>query len=90
MWNYANAPIDVVNKVKSLKKIADNYNVPLPAAALQFPLFNEIITSVIPGARSKNEFEQILKWFKLKIPVDFWKELIAKALIHYEAPVSKN
>ena len=62
----------------------------MPAAALQFPLFNEIITSVIPGARSKNEFEQILKWFKLKIPVDFWKDLIAKELIHYEAPVSKN
>jgi len=90
MWNYANAPKYVVNKVKSLKKIADNYDVPLPAAALQFPLFNEIITSVIPGARSKNEFEQILKWFKLKIPVDFWKELIVKELIHYEAPVSKN
>ena len=36
MWNYANAPKYVVNKVKSLKKIADNYDVPLPAAALQF------------------------------------------------------
>ena len=89
MWNYANAPKDVVNKVKSLKKIADNYNIPLPAAALQFPLFNEIITSVIPGARSKNEFEQILQWFTLKIPIDFWKELRAKELIHHEAPIDK-
>ena len=90
MWNYANAPRDVVNKVKSLKKIAENFNVPLPAAALQFPLFNEIITSVIPGARSKNEFKQILQWFTLKIPIDFWKELRAKELIHHEAPISNN
>ena len=90
MWNYANAPRDVVNKVKSLKKIAENFNVPLPAAALQFPLFNEIITSVIPGARSKNEFKQILQWFTLNIPIDFWKELIAKELIHHEAPISNN
>ena len=90
MWNYANAPKDVVNKVKSLKKIAENFNIPLPAAALQFPLFNEIITSVIPGARSKNEFKQILQWFTLKIPIDFWKELRAKELIHHEAPISKN
>ena len=90
MWNYANAPKDVVNKVKSLKKIAENFNIPLPAAALQFPLFNEIITSVIPGARSKNEFKQILQWFTLNIPIDFWKELIAKELIHHEAPISNN
>ena len=90
MWNYANAPKDVVNKVKSLKKIAENFNIPLPAAALQFPLFNEIITSVIPGARSKNEFKQILQWFTLKIPIDFWKELRAKELIHHEAPISNN
>ena len=90
MWNYADAPNDVVNKVKSLKKIAKNFNIPLPAAALQFPLFNEIVTSVIPGARSKNEFEQILQWFKLKIPIDFWKELRAKELIHHEAPISNN
>ena len=27
MWNYANAPKDVVNKVKSLKKIAENFNI---------------------------------------------------------------
>ena len=90
MWNYANAPKNVVDKVKSLKKIAENFNIPLPAAALQFPLFNEIITSVIPGARSKNEFEQILQWFTLKIPSDFWKELRAKELIHHEAPINKN
>ena len=89
MWNYANAPKNVVDKVQSLKKIADNYNIPLPAAALQFPLFNEIIRSVIPGARSKNEFEQILQWFTLKIPIDFWKELRAKELIHHEAPIDK-
>jgi len=89
MWNYANAPKNVVDKVQSLKMIADNYNIPLPAAALQFPLFNEIITSVIPGARSKNEFEQILQWFTLKIPIDFWKELRAKELIHHEAPIDK-
>ena len=72
------------------KKIAENYNIPLPAAALQFPLFNEIIASVIPGARSKNEFKQILQWFTLKIPIDFWKELRAKELIHHEAPISNN
>ncbi len=87
MWNYANAPKDIINKVKLLSSVADKYNIPLPAAALQFPLFNEIISSVIPGARSKNEFKQILEWLKIKIPKDFWKELKSKELIKSNAPI---
>ena len=87
MWNYSNATNEILNKVKLLSKVADNYNVPLPAAALQFPLFNKIISSVIPGARSKNEYQQILEWFQFEIPSDFWHELKSKKLIDSSAPI---
>ncbi len=87
MWNYSNAPTKILNKVRLLSKVADKYNVPLPAASLQFPLFNKIISSVIPGARSKIEFQQILEWFKFEIPPDFWHELRSKELIHPDAPI---
>jgi len=87
MWNYSNAPTEILNKVRLLSKVADKYNVPLPAASLQFPLFNKIISSVIPGARSKIEFQQILEWFKFEIPSDFWHELRSKELIHPDAPI---
>ena len=87
MWNYSNATKEILNKVKSLLKIAEKYNVPLPAASLQFPLFNSIISSVIPGARSKTEYKQILEWFKFEIPSEFWKELRSKKLIDPNAPI---
>ena len=90
MWNYAYAPKNVINKVKSLRSVADKHSVPLPASALQFPLFNKNICSIIPGARSQSEFEQILEWFKLTIPNDFWKELKSKGLIHFDAPISHD
>ena len=87
MWNYSKAPKEILNKVRLLSKVADKYNVPLPAASLQFPLFNKIISSVIPGARSKIEFQQIMEWFNFEIPQDFWHELRSKRLIHPDAPI---
>ena len=87
MWNYSNAPSEILNKVRLLSEVADKYSVPLPAASLQFPLFNKIISSIIPGVRSKTEFQQILQWFKFEIPLDFWQELRSKELIHFDAPI---
>ena len=88
MWNYAKAPKDLVEKVQNLRRVSDKYNFPLPAAALQFPLFNPLVSAVIPGARTREEFSQILGWFSTKIPPDFWDELKAEGLIDPLAPTS--
>ena len=87
MWNYDTAPAEVVDKVRQLGAVADEYSVPLPAAALQFPLAHDIITSVIPGPRDAGELTQILQWFNADIPGEFWKALQAKGLLHAEAPI---
>ncbi len=87
MWNYAEAPAAIVDKARALGEVADEYAIPLPAAALQFPLGNDIVSSVIPGPRDRGELEQILKWFVTPIPEEFWTTLKAKGLIDEMAPV---
>jgi D-threo-aldose 1-dehydrogenase len=87
MWNYARAPEDIAERVAKLKSIAADHGVPLPAAALQFPLGHAIVSSVIPGSRSADEFKEILEWAVHKIPADFWAELRASGHLHPEAPV---
>ena len=86
-WNYAKAPKDVIDKARKLSVIADEFGIPLPAAALQFPLGDEIVCSVIPGPRDKGELEQIMTWFKTPIPTEFWATLKAKNLIELSAAV---
>ncbi len=86
MWNYEKAPQYLVKKVSALSSIANKYNIALPAAALQFPLFNPIITAVIPGARTKSEVKQILSWYHTDIPAEFWNELKEKELLDKRAP----
>lgn len=87
MWNYAKAPADVVDKARALGAVADEFDVPLAAAALQFPLGHDIVTSVIPGPRDAGEMTQILDWFKTPIPAEFWNALKERGLINQAAPV---
>ncbi len=48
---------------------------------------SKIVSSVIPGARSKSEYQQILEWFNFDIPLDFWQELRIEELIDPNAPI---
>ena len=86
-WNYAKAPKEVIDKARALDVVANEFGIPLPAAALQFPLGDEIVCSVIPGPRDKGEFEQIVTWFKTPIPPEFWATLKEKKLIEPSAMV---
>ena len=89
MWNYAKAPEDVIARARALSDAADAHGVPLAAAALQFPLGHEVVTSVIPGPRNKDELEQILEWFATPVPAAFWEALRANGLIDERAPLPR-
>ncbi len=86
-WNYAKAPEDVVRKARALADEADAFGLPLAAAALQFPLGDPIVSSVIPGPRNKDELEQIINWFETPIPAGFWLALKSKGLLREAALV---
>ena len=85
-WNYGAAPDRVVNKVRRISSVCEVYDVPMPAAALQFPLGHDIVTSVIPGLRNHQELADTLRWVSHDIPDEFWETLKEKDLLHPDAP----
>jgi len=85
-WNYAAAPPDVVARVDAIRAVCDTHKVPLPAAALQFPLAHPAVAAIIPGPRSTEEFDANLKLISHPIPSALWAELRDKQLLHPEAP----
>ena len=89
MWNYAKAPAVVVAKAKKLEAVANDFDIPLGAAALQFPQAHHLVTSVIPGPRSEAELIEILEWQSIKIHSEFWTSLKDKNLLAAEAPTPK-
>lgn len=86
-FNYADAPAEVLEKVRRVEEVCAHHSVPLRAAALQFPLAHPAVVSVIPGARSVAELEENFRLIGHPIPAEFWEELRQKRLIPEQAPV---
>ena len=86
-WNYATAPTKIVERVKKIETVCDLHHVPLPAAALQFPLAHPAVCAVIPGPRTAAEFDANLPLFTHPIPAALWSDLKTAGLLHPDAPV---
>ena len=85
-WNYAAAPAQVQTRTAALQQAAAEHGVPLPAAALQFPLAHPAVASVIPGVRDPGQLAQVLDWTRSRIPAEFWADLKQRNLLHPESP----
>jgi D-threo-aldose 1-dehydrogenase len=86
-YNYAPAPPDVLERVRRIEAVCARHGVPLPAAALQFPLGHPGVASVIPGASRPAQVERNVAAFRHPIPADLWTELKAERLLSEDAPV---
>ena len=85
-YNYAPAPADIMEKVGKIEAVCADYNVSLPAAALQFVIAHPAIPSFIAGTRTLDQLKKNLEWFSQPIPPEFWADLKAKGLLREDAP----
>jgi D-threo-aldose 1-dehydrogenase len=85
-YNYSDAPAHIVDRVRKLQAVCDEYRVPLNCAALQFVLAHPVVVSVIPGSQSIQEHEQNVAALDHPIPEAFWHELKRRELLHPDAP----
>jgi D-threo-aldose 1-dehydrogenase len=86
-WNYAAAPPEIVTRVRAIRAVCDAHDVPLPAAALQFPLAHPAVAAIIPGPRAVEEFEENQQLMRHPIPASLWTDLRDQKLLHPQAPV---
>ncbi|WP_308918003.1 aldo/keto reductase [Jannaschia sp. LMIT008] len=86
-WNYADAPPDIVSRVRTLADVAREHGVPLPAMALQFPLAHPAVASVLPGPRSAAHVTATLEWARTPVPPEAWAALRDRGALHADAPV---
>jgi D-threo-aldose 1-dehydrogenase len=86
-YAYADPSPEVIEKTRRIASVCDRHGVPLPAAALQFPLGHSAVASVIPGASSPAQEARNVEWFRTAIPAELWAELKHNGLIREDAPV---
>ena len=74
-------------RVEAIAAVCEAHNVPLPAAALQFPLAHPAVAAIIPGPRNAAEFTQNLALLRHPIPAGLWSDLREARLLHPDAPI---
>ena len=85
-YNYGSVPANIRARAIKLQECCAEFNVPLMAAALQFPLFHPAVCSVIPGARTADQIKGNIKNFNFDIPKKLWAEMKNRDLIVSDAP----
>ena len=85
-YNYGPAPPELVARAARLAALCARYDVPLRAAALQFPTFHPAVASVLVGARSAAEITDNARLFALDIPPALWRTLRDEGCIDRATP----
>jgi D-threo-aldose 1-dehydrogenase len=74
-FDYEAAPPGVVARVARLREICARHDVPLPAAALRFPLRHPAVTTVLVGCRTPDEVADDVRLSALDVPDALWEAL---------------
>jgi D-threo-aldose 1-dehydrogenase len=80
-YNYRPAPEAVMERVRRIAATCDAHGVPLPAAALAFPLRHPAVACVIPGVAGPAEAEATAAFARTPIPDALWRALAAEGLV---------
>ena len=73
---YQDATEEKLAPAREFEKVCKKHNVELGAAALQFSLRDNRITSTICGVTSVESIEKNLAWANTIIPEEFWNEVL--------------
>jgi len=85
-FDYADAPADALRRAAALRAACAEFDVPLEAAALQFPLAHPAVVSVLSGMRSAAQVRQNVDWFEQPLPGALWTALRERGLVDPASP----
>ncbi len=86
-FDYAPAPADVIERARRIGEVCARHDIPLRAAAMQFPMAHPAVASLVAGVRSIDHLDEYPALLGHAIPADLWSELRDEGLIASDAPV---
>jgi len=85
-YDYAAPPEPLLERALAIRAVCERYDVPLRAAAIQFPLGHPAVSTVVIGARSPEQLTDNVEMFQHPIPDALWAELKSKDLLPEHVP----
>ena len=80
-YDYEPAKQELIEKAIALREILKEFNIPLTAAAIQFPLRHPAVTAVLTGSRTIQELQSNISDFDRDIPKAAWDAIDNSGLV---------
>jgi len=80
-YNYLPASDEIIDRAQKIGAFLTERNVPLIAAAVQFPMRHPAVTSVVTGPRNFSELQTYAESFDFPIPDSVWFDLENSGLV---------
>lgn len=80
-YEYGQLPDELWERLQRIAAVCADHGVPLPAAAVQFPLQASGVRSVVVGGSRPEQLRQNAEYAALRIPEELWENLAAEGLI---------
>jgi D-threo-aldose 1-dehydrogenase len=87
LFDYQDAPLEIVERVRRIEAVCEEFHIPLATAAVQFVFGHPAVACVLLGARNTAEIEQNLSAMAAHVPGSFWDALRERGLIPADAPL---
>jgi D-threo-aldose 1-dehydrogenase len=87
LFNYARADDSVLAAAKELSELCDEYEVPLKAAAIQFPFAHPAVASVLSGTVAEEHLDENTELMRVAIPAELWERMRATGYIRVDSPL---
>jgi len=84
-YNNRPAPPEILERVRGIEAVCVEFGVTIAAAALQFPLCDPNVASVVPGMGGLADVDRNLALIRTAVPSAFWQRLAERGLLHEAA-----
>lgn len=86
-FDYVEAPTSILERARRIAEICSRGGASLPAAAIAFPLGHPAVVSACVGARSEEQIQENVEWYRRGVNGAVWAELKSAGLLRADAPV---
>ena len=80
-FDYGPVPADLLARAGAIEAVCGRHGVALREAAVNFPLTNPSVTSVVVGMAAPAEVDENLAALRTPVPEDLWRELAEEGLV---------
>jgi D-threo-aldose 1-dehydrogenase len=80
-YDYGQVPAELLEHVQEIARVCAEHGVALPAAALQYPLRDPLVRSVVTASARPEQVSQNAEWMSAPIPHALWTDLAGRGLI---------